>query len=285
MRIRVVFAAFVAALALALGGWALYFEPSALEVHHYGLDLPSWPASQDGLSIALLSDLHIGSPFSALDKLRDVVRSVNDERPDVVLLAGDYVIDGVRGGSFVPPEAIASELARLEAPLGVYAVLGNHDWWYDGPRVRRALEASGIVVLDNASLAVEKGRFSFRLLGLGDLWEDPPDVPALVSRLEGDAAPIVAFTHNPDVFPEVPPAVALTLAGHTHGGQVRLPFVGRPIVPSRYGQRYAAGHIVEDGRHLFVTTGLGTSILPVRFRVPPEIAILRLFAWSAATDG
>jgi hypothetical protein len=283
--VRIWIASAVLVASLLLGGRAFYFEPASLEVHHYGLDLPDWPASQDGLSIALLSDLHIGSPFYDLDKLRDVVERVHDEQPDVVLLAGDYVIDDVWGGTFTPPEAIATVLARLEAPLGVYAVLGNHDWWYDGARVRRAFESVGIAVLDNRSRRLERGRFSFRLLGLGDFWEDPPDTVALVSELPEDGLPLLAFTHNPDVFPQVPPAVSLTLAGHTHGGQARLPFFGRPIVPSRYGERYAAGHVVDNGRHLFVTTGLGTSLFAVRFRVPPEIAILRLFAWSAATDG
>jgi hypothetical protein len=89
-----------------------------------------------------------------------------------------------------------------------------------------------------------------------------------------DDAPVLAFTHNPDVFPHVPARVALTIAGHTHGGQVVLPLLGRPLVPSAYGQRYAIGHVEEDGRHLFVSSGLGTSIFPVRFGVPPEISIV-----------
>jgi uncharacterized protein len=87
---------------------------------------------------------------------------------------------------------------------------------------------------------------------------------------------VILLTHNPDIFPGVPTRVALTLAGHTHGGQVRLPFVGRPIVPSQFKQRYAAGHLTEDGRQLFVATGVGTSILPVRFRVPPAVTVLTL---------
>jgi predicted MPP superfamily phosphohydrolase len=93
-----------------------------------------------------------------------------------------------------------------------------------------------------------------------------------------DDAPVILMTHNPDVFPLVPERVALTLAGHTHGGQVRLPFVGAPVIPSRFGRRFAAGHVVEGGRHLFVATGVGTSILPVRFRVPPAVAVLTLVA-------
>ncbi len=260
-------------MGLCLGGWTFYYEPSSLEVRRYELALPGWPHELDGIEIALLSDLHVGSPYYGLDKLEEVVRRVNASEPDLVLLAGDYVIDGVSGGRFVPPEDIASVLAELEAPLGVFAVLGNHDWWLDGPRVRRAFENAGIRVLDDNVVRVS----DFWLVGLGDWMEAPPDIPKVLASIDAeDAAPVVAFTHNPDVFPKIPPRVTLTLAGHTHGGQVRVPFLGTPIVPSRYGARYAHGHIVENGRHLFVTSGLGTSIIPARFRVPPEIALLRL---------
>lgn len=275
----------VAIPALFLGARAFYYEPSGLEVHRYAIELSDWPVEQDGLSIALLSDLHVGSPFYGLDKLEEVVATVEAERPDIVLLAGDYMIGGVFGGTVTSPEEVAPVLARLDTPLGVYAVLGNHDWWYDGPRVKRAFDDAGIRLLDNRIHTIRSGRFSFRLLGLGDFWEDPPDVAELVSRLPDDGLPVISFTHNPDVFPEVPARVALTLAGHTHGGQARFPFLGAPIVPSSHGQRYASGHVVENGRHLFVTTGLGTSIFPVRFRVPPEIAMLRLLAERVATDG
>ncbi len=259
------------AAAFLLVGWTFYYEPSSLEVHRFELTLPAWPNQLDGFEIALLSDLHVGSPYYGLDKLGEVVRRVNGTRPDLVLLAGDYVIDGVKGGHFVPPEDIASVLAKLEAPHGVFAVLGNHDWWLDGPRVRRAFEDAGIPVLDDEAVRLAE----FWLVGLGDWWEAPPDLFQALAGVD-DGAAVVAFTHNPDAFPKIPPRVLLTLAGHTHGGQVRFPFFGTPVVPSRYGDRYAHGHIVENGRHLFVTSGLGTSIVPARFRVPPEIAILRL---------
>lgn len=257
--------------ALVLAGWTFYYEPSSLELHRYELALPTWPADLDGFEIALLSDLHIGSPYYGLAKLEEVVSRVNASAPDLVLLAGDYVIDGVKGGSFVPPEDIAAVLGKLEAPHGVFAVLGNHDWWLDGPRVRGALENAGICVLDDEAVRVS----GFWLVGLGDWWEAPPDIRKALAAID-DEAPVVAVTHNPDVFPEIPPRVLLTLAGHTHGGQVRFPFFGTPIVPSRYGSRFVQGHIFENGRHLFVTSGLGTSIIPARFRVPPEIAMLRL---------
>src|SRR5262245_35163912 len=111
--------------------------------------------------------------------------------------------------------------------------------------------------------------------GIGDKWEGNPNIDSALAKA-GDSATIIAFTHNPDIFPSIPARVALTIAGHTHGGQVALPIIGRPIVPSDFGQRYAAGHIVEGSKQLFVTSGIGTSILPVRFRVPPEISLLTI---------
>jgi len=161
-------------------------------------------------------------------------------------------------------------------------VLGNHDWWLDAPRVRSALESVGIPVLEDAATPLRRDSCAFWLVGIGDLWVGRHDVGKALSAVP-EGAPIVAFTHNPDVFHRMPARVTLTIAGHTHGGQVYLPLLGRPIVPSEYGERYAIGHVVEDGRHLFVSPGLGTSILPVRFLVPPEVSVLRLSA-AAVTD-
>jgi hypothetical protein len=151
----------------------------------------------------------------------------------------------------------------------------------NGPRIRGALRAAGITVLEDESARLGGGNGGpgadapFWVTGVSDLLRAPHDLLGALAMVTDDA-PVILFTHNPDLFPEVPARVSLTLAGHTHGGQVRLPFVGRPIVPSIYGQRFAAGHVVEEGRHLYVATGLGTSILPVRFLVPPEIVVLEL---------
>ena len=260
---------------LVLGVWAFAAEPSSLVVREHRLAIPGWPADRAGMKVALLSDLHVGSPYYHLEKLREVVRRTNGERPDLVLIAGDLVIQEVVGGRFVSPEEMAPVLGQLEAPLGVYAVLGNHDWWLDAPRVRRALERSGLLVLEDRAVRIGRGGSPFWVAGFSDFWEGAHDVPGTLAQVR-DGAPVLAFTHNPDLFPEVPKRVNLTLAGHTHGGQVFFPLVGRPIVPSRYGERFASGHVVESGRHLFVTPGLGTSISPVRFLVPPEISIIRL---------
>lgn len=263
----------VLALGLALGAWAFWLEPASLRVHETTLALEKWPRELDGLRIAVLADLHTGSPWNGETNLRRVVEETNRAAPDLVLVAGDLVIQSVAGGDFVPPEASGAILASLDAPT--YAVLGNHDWWLDGPRVMGALRGAGVTVLEDSAAALAAGGHPFWLAGISDFWEAPHDVDRALSAVPPEA-PVLAFTHNPDVFPEVPARVALTVAGHTHGGQVAFPLVGRPVVPSEYGERYALGHVREGGRDLFVSTGVGTSILPVRFRVPPEVTVLTL---------
>jgi len=232
----------------------------------------------------VLADLHVGSPRNGLRKLERIVEMAKAARPDLVLLAGDYVIQGVAGGRAASPEEIAEGLRQLSAPLGVWAVLGNHDWWFDAHRVRAAFESVGIRFLENATARVSSETCAFWLVGVSDFWEGRYDVHSALGGIT-DSSPAVAFTHNPDVFPEVPERVGLTIAGHTHGGQVYVPFMGRPVVPSRYGERFAIGHIVEDGHHLFVSPGLGTSILPVRFLVPPEISVLTIRSPSVEVAG
>lgn len=273
----------VGLLLLGLAVWAFVIEPASLRVQSYTVTIPDWPVGLSGLRIAVLADLHTGSPFNDLGKLRAIVTATNGAGCDLILLAGDLVIQGVLGGTVVPPEDSAGILKELSAPLGVYAVLGNHDWWLNADRVRRALEGVQIPVLEDDAVEITGKQGTFWLAGISDFWEGAHDVSRALSKVPA-AGPVLTFTHNPDVFPEIPSRVSLTIAGHTHGGQVHVPIIGRPVVPSRYGERFAAGHIVEEVRHLFVSTGLGTSILPVRFRVPPEISILTVRS-VAGTDG
>lgn len=265
----------LAGLLVALAGWGFWWEPASLSIREYDLALPGWPAAGDDLRIAVLTDLHTGSPHNDLEKLQEVVDATTRAHPDLILLAGDFVIQGVVGGHFVEPEASARVLRSLQATLGVYAVLGNHDWWFDGARVRKSLEDQGIPVLEDRAIPLAFNGTPLWLAGVSDYWEAPHDVHRALQKID-TVGPVIVFTHNPDVFPEIPARVMLTIAGHTHGGQVAVPGLGRPVVPSQFGERYAIGHIVEGGRHLFVSTGIGTSILPVRFRVPPEISIITI---------
>ena len=262
-------------LALSLGLWAFWLEPASLFNEDHELPLPSWPQSCNGLRVAVLADLHVGSPFNGVDKLEKIVDLTLKAKPDLILLAGDYTIHGVPGGTFVAPETMAKGLQRLAAPLGVFAVLGNHDHWEGVQRVRRALESAGIEVLDDEPVPLALRECSFWLVGLSDMVTGARNYQAALAQIPL-GRPTIAFTHNPDAFPILPKNISLTIAGHTHGGQVRFPLLGRLVVPSEYGERYAVGHVVEDARHLFVSPGLGTSILPVRFLVPPEVSVLTL---------
>jgi predicted MPP superfamily phosphohydrolase len=154
------------ATVLALGLWGFWWEPASLYNETHDLRISSWPAECNGLRIAVLSDLHVGSPYNSLAKLEEIVDLTLAAKPDLVLLTGDYVIHGIIGGRFTPPEDIASGLSRLAAPMGVHAVLGNHDWWLNAARVYHALESAGIGVLEDASILIEKGKCRFWLAGI-----------------------------------------------------------------------------------------------------------------------
>ena len=258
-----------------LGLQAFYFEPSSLHTNHYPLVLSNWPQPCTGLTIVVLADLHVGGPHNGLTHLRKIVSEANAVQPDLVLLVGDYVIQGIIGGEFIAPETAAAVLANLSAELGVYAVLGNHDHWLDARRVDQALSDVGISMLEDTHVTLRKQACTFTFVGVSDFWEGAHDVTKAFQNISADEA-VIAFTHNPDVFVQFPRPTSLAIAGHTHGGQVRFPWLGAPIVRSEYGQRFVAGEIVDQGQTYFVSSGTGMSILPVRLGVPPEVSVLRL---------
>ncbi len=273
-KVIMVFTLSFVLLGFILAIWAFWFEPDSLVVRKVELKLKNWHKEHDGLKIAILTDLHVGSPHINLEKLSLLVAETNKENVDLVLILGDLVITGVKGGKFIEPEPIAEKLKGLKAEK-IVAILGNHDWWYNGERVRKALQDVGIIVLENNSISFSKNEKNIWLAGLADLWTRKIDLNKALEETK-DNNPILLLTHNPDVFPEIPEQVSLTLAGHTHGGQVKLPLLGRPVVPSKYGERYAIGHVKENNKNLFIGSGVGTSIIPVRFCVPPEVIVLTI---------
>ena len=281
-----------AALLVGSGAYAFGVEPAfRLHVQHYALTPRGWPHGLS-LKVAALADIHVSAPYMPLSRVEEIVAATNALAPDLIVLLGDYVAGHRLTTRPIGVAELAPKLAGLKAPLGVYAILGNHDWWDDraaqrlrrGPTVAaRALHRAGIPVLENEAVRLTKGNGAFWLLGLGDQiafnrgrgrYEGVDDLPGTLARVTDDA-PVILLAHEPDIFPEVPDRVGLTLSGHTHGGQVRL-FGYSPIVPSSYGNRFAYGHVVEDERHLIVSGGLGTSVLPVRLGVPPEIVLVEL---------
>jgi predicted MPP superfamily phosphohydrolase len=262
-------------LILSCLGWGLFIEPNRLIVRQETIQIDNWPKELSGLRVAVIGDIHTGAPFINDKKLQRIVDLTNQQQPDLIVLLGDYMSPNSWHSHRVEPEVTATALKNLKAPLGVYAILGNHDWWYNGAKVRRALEDGGIQVLEDEVTEVKWRDKSFWLAGLADLWTRPQRVSDTIAKAPQNSI-VIALAHNPDIFPSLPRSVPLLLAAHTHGGQVNLPLIGTPIVPSRFGSKYTAGHVFENGHHMFVTTGIGTSILPVRFRVPPEIVILTI---------
>ena len=268
----------IALLVILLSGgasaiWAFFIEPNRLVVNHDAITIDSWPKELSGLRIAMIGDVHTDTRYINEAKLQKIVDFTNAQNPDVIVLLGDYIHGTRNNPERVEPEVTARYLKNLKAPLGVYGILGNHDWWYDGERVRKAFENEGIPMIDDEVKELNWHGKSFWLAGLADLWTRRQQVSATIAKAPPGAT-IIAVTHNPDVFPNVPQTVPLLLAAHTHGGQVNIPLIGTPVVPSNFGSKYTAGHIFENNHHMYVTTGIGTSIMRVRFRVPPEIMIL-----------
>ena len=261
--------------ALGLGAYAGLVEPRGLVVHRWTLALPRWPAALAGLRVGVMTDLHAGVLHAGEGAIARWVARMNAEAPDVVLLAGDFTDAHPLYGRRLSPERIAERLAELEAPLGPVAVLGNHDWRAYGMRMWTALSAAGIPVLENDALALDAPGGRLHVAGLADLRLRRPNLALALADVP-DQEPVIMLSHNPDVFPFVPSRVALTVSGHTHGGQVAIPYLRLPFMPSRHGERYARGHIVEHRRHLVVSTGLGTSGIPARLFAPPELLVLEL---------
>ncbi len=267
-----------AALALgaaALGVYGAWIEPRRLVVRRQELALPRWPAALAGLRVGVMSDLHAGVLHAGEPALARWVEGMNAEAPDLVLLAGDFTDAHWLFGRRLAPERIAERLAALEAPLGRVAVLGNHDWKAFGMRMWTALAGAGIPVLENDSVAFNAPGGRLHVAGIADVRFRRPDVHRALAGVP-DGEPAIVLSHDPDIFPFVPARAALTVSGHTHRGQVAIPYARVPFLPTRHGERFSHGHIVEHGRHLFIGAGLGTSGLPVRLLAPPELPVLEL---------
>jgi len=277
-------------MSTGLGAYSVVVEPRfRLVIKPWTITHEAWPVSAPPLKIAILTDIHACEPWMPVSRIVQIVEAANAVQADLIVLLGDYVASVKKFRTrAIPPMEWAQPLGKLKAPLGVYAVLGNHDWWEDIHAVRAGFRSVRIPVLENRALKIDKGGVRFWLAGLGDQlahylgsghrYRGEDDLDGTLNPTMADSDPVILLAHEPDIFPRVPKRVTLTLSGHTHGGQVWLPFVGRPVLPSRYGQRFGYGHVVENGRNLLVSSGLGVTAFPVRFMVPPEIAVVTLAA-------
>jgi predicted MPP superfamily phosphohydrolase len=262
--------------ALGLGGAAAAYglwEASDVRIDRRTVAVPRLPGAFVGKTVCVLADLHHG-PFSSLDFIHTVVNRAADLKPDLFALVGDYAHKGKGCAVQLPP--CLEVLSELTAPLGVYAVPGNHDMDDQGRIYRREIAATPLTDLTNRALSVTHRGERLWLAGVDDLWWGRPDLDL---ALEGvpPAAAVVLLCHNPDFMEEQPdPRVGLALCGHVHGGQVYLPVVGSPWIPSRYGLKYRHGLVRGPASWVFVSRGLGESGLPLRIGAPPEINLLTL---------
>ena len=264
--------------------YATQVEPRWIEVTRLDIPLPGLPEELEGFTIVQLSDLHVG-PHVTADHIRRGVALTNALEADLVILTGDFVY---RSAEY--SEACARELASLRASHGVYAVLGNHDVWTNADEVAGNLERAGLAVLRNERQVLIVGGARLWLLGIEDtgytggffsdfkaMWREAHDALSILLQGIPPAEARLLLVHNPD-FTEMLPRgrIDLILCGHTHGGQVRLPFIGAPVVPSCFGQKYASGLVHRPDALIYVNRGLGLIAPPMRFLCRPEITVLRL---------
>lgn len=257
-------------------GYAYFIEPRRLVINEQGLNVPNFSPDLTGLKIVAISDIHGGSNHVTEEKLRQLVLLANAEQPDLIVLLGDYVSETKFKGKDLrmPIETIGHNLRGFNAKYGTYAVIGNHDWWWGEQQVRAEFEAAGIKFLENEIAEIEINGQTLHLWGIEDYWRARRVPLAETFDKVSERKNIIAITHNPDSLLKTPEGITLMIAGHSHGGQVRLPIVGAQAWVN--DRRFMAGEVVLDGKHLFVTSGVGCTGPQIRFGVPPEIAVLTL---------
>ena len=259
-------------LTLLLGFWAVIVEPRWVARRDISLGVPNWQGPS-GLKVAVASDWHFTKRpllrVMTVERARDIVSQINAAKPDVILLPGDFIADSKYKPEFAATaeEEIAAVLGELKAPLGVYAALGNHDWWHDGAKFAEAFAENGIKVLENDAIPLKST--PLWVVGIGDDFTGHSQPKRAVAKLPQGAQSLVLM-HDPASLEDLPAVTGLVVAGHTHGGQVFLPFIGALIVPGAAPRSWAYGWVQHGINRMYVTSGLGVSILPVRFNMRPE---------------
>lgn len=243
------------------------------------LALPNWPRDAPQLRIALLSDIHIGNRAMDGARLTSIVSDVNAAKPDLVLIAGDFTAGRRSDGAAERAAGLTVPLSRLRAPLGVVAVLGNHDYWTDPAAIRDALVKAGVTVLINR--AARRGPVT--ILGVDDAYSGHDDLRRTLASASGLRGIPLVLTHSPDLVHQLGKGFPLVLAGHTHCGQVVLPLYGSILTRAAldrwrplYDSRYRCGLVQRDGRSVVVTAGLGSGTAPIRVGAPPDWWLLTL---------
>ncbi len=284
-RIGLAIGTFAILIAVFLS-YSYFIGPRLFVVVEETLAVPNWSPDLNGFRVVAITDIHAGSNYAPEERIRYMVEQTNAQNADIVVLLGDYVSEAkfdrnARSKPYgtdrtelrMPVATIADILGGLRAKYGVYAVIGNHDEYHNAPKITAEFERVGITVLENEVAEIAVNGEKINLWGIEDLWKNRK-VPVEAFDAIADKKNIIAITHNPDSLLQLPDRVSLMFAGHSHGGQLNWPIFG-PIAVFN-DKRFMDGHSVVDGKHVYVTSGVGTSVIPFRFRVPPEIAVVTI---------
>jgi uncharacterized protein len=233
----------------------------------------NWPKGNPPIRVLLISDIHVAGPDMPPERVVQIAQQLNATKPDLVLIAGDMISEKALATRSYPPSEIVASLAAFKAPLGVIVALGNHDHWADAAAFQRELAKKKLTLLENE--AVKRG--GLVVGGVGDEFSGHADIPKTYRAMALlDGLPVI-LTHDPDIIPDLPSPVAAVFAGHTHCGQINRPWSGQPAMNvSRYGMRFQCGDIVDRGQRIFVTAGLGTSVVWLRYGAPPDVWLVTL---------
>lgn len=254
-------------------GWVAPFahaQPHAIRELNFSIS--GWPRFVRPLRIAFLSDFHTGSHTNDIARLERIVAEAAAYQPDLVLYGGDFVNMIAFGGGRIPPHVIARTLGKLTAPLGSFGIIGNHDRSYGPDEVTQALTDAGVRMLYDEIVTIEYESHAIALVGIPDARVDRAAPSALLASLKPDQ-PSIVLTHDPVWFRDVPQGPHLTLAGHTHGGQIVFPLIGPIRNASKAPWAWTYGLVEEPGKRMYVTSGLGCSGIPLRIGRPPEFVI------------
>lgn len=253
-----------------LGLGYMHLETYLIKINRISFSSENIPESFQNKTIVFISDVHHG-PYVSQKRVAKAVNKINALKPDIVVLGGDYIDLKAK---YIDP--VFDELEKLKAPLGVYAVLGNHEYWEDELKVKQRIQKAGFNACDNASYWVRLKSDSIKIGGVGDLWEAKQDIDQTINDVD-ESDFCVLISHNPDYIETMQTQlVDLTLSGHTHGGQVTFFGLWAPILPTEYGQKYRYGYKQFDHTKAYITSGVGVVGVPFRFFSQPEIAVLKL---------
>lgn len=272
---------------LSLFGIKGFINARNLKFVNLKVGLKYLPDAFDGIKVGQITDIHAG-PLVPRELIREGVDIIMGNQPDLIVLSGDFVSGATKFlwtsyGGFKQRHYnyCMEELSRLKAPLGIYAVLGNHDFWSGQEvalKIAQGLKGIGAQVLRNEAIMIERKGQSLYIIGVDDYWENSYSLLKAINNVPQDACRIL-LSHNPDVNENIEGSrerIDLIISGHTHGGQIVIPFIGALYIPSPFGQKYLAGLVRDQERQTYISRGLGLFFVPIRINCPPEVNLLTL---------